>query len=333
VDEEISADKRRGLEFVDPLLAAGRAVAALREQHVDTIVAITHLPYAQDRVLARRFPDIAIIAGGHEHFPIASFVDRTLISKAGSDAKWVVRIDLNRDAEGLQRHFSTIPVDATLADDEATAKVVAAYEARLGPELDAVVATSRVPLDGESRQLRTSETNLGNLVADAIRASAGADIALVNSGSIRGDRVYPAGPLSRRTLLAMQPFGNVICRLVVPGRVVQQALNSGTAQWPAAAGRFPQVSGLTFTLDARRAAGDRVTNVRVGGEPLAPERAYTIAIPDYLLNGGDGYEMFRGQRVTIGPDAGEIIVAALEKYVETQRQVAPGLDGRITIVR
>ena len=125
-----------------------------------------------------------------------------------------------------------------------------------------VVARSRVALDGESRSVRSGETNLGNLVADAIRAAAGADVAIVNSGSIRGDRVYPAGPLSRRTLLAMQPFGNVICTLVVPGRVVLQALNSGTAQWPTAAGRFPQVSGLTFAIDAKRPDGNRVTSPR-----------------------------------------------------------------------
>ena len=68
---------------------------------------------------------------------------------------------------------------------------------------------TRVPLDGDSLRMRASETNLGDLVADAMRADAGTDIAIMNSGSIRGDRVYPAGPLTRRTLLEMHPFGNV----------------------------------------------------------------------------------------------------------------------------
>jgi 5'-nucleotidase len=333
VSEEISGDKRRGLQFLDPMTAAERAIAALHREQADAIVAITHLSYEEDRRLARRFPEISVIVGGHEHFPITSMVDRTLISKAGSDAKWVARIDLRRDADGLERHISMVTVDGTLAEDATTATVVAAYEARLGKELDVVVGTSGVALDGESRSVRSGETNLGNLVADAIRAAAGADVAIVNSGSIRGDRVYPAGPLSRRTLLAMQPFGNVICTLVAPGRVVLQALNTGTAQWPAAAGRFPQVSGLTFALDAKRAEGDRVTNVRVGREPLATDRPYTIAIPDYLLTGGDGYDMFAGQRVATGPEAGEIIVAALERYVTARRDIAPQVEGRITIVR
>src|SRR5207244_13536750 len=67
----------------------------------------------------------------------------------------------------------------------------------------------------------------------------------------------------------------------------------------------------------------------LGGEPLASDRPYTVAIPDYLLTGGDGYDMFAGQRVATGPEAGEIIVAALERYVTTRRDIAPQVDGRI----
>lgn len=331
--EELSADKRRGLRFIEPFVAAERAIAALQRERVDTIVAITHLGYDEDRRLARRFPEIGVILGGHEHFPIATVVDRTLISKAGSDAKSVVRIDLHRDGAGVERHLATIPVDARLPEDPTTAAVVNAYESRLGAELEVIVGVTRVPLDGDSRRLRTGETNLGNLVADAMRASAGAEVAMVNSGSIRGDRVFPAGPLSRRTLLAIQPFGNVICTLTVPGRILLRALNAGTAQWPSAVGRFPQVSGLTFALDGNRPEGDRVIDVRIGGTALAADRVYTIAIPDYLVGGGDGYDMFAGQRVVRGPEAGELIVTALEKYVAEKREIAPAIEGRITVVR
>ena len=70
-----------------------------------------------------------------------------------------------------------------------------------------------MPLDGISSRLRTAETNLGDVVADAMRADAGADIAIVNSGSIRGDRIFPAGPLTRRTLIEIHPFDNVIVKL------------------------------------------------------------------------------------------------------------------------
>lgn len=330
---EISADNRTGLRFIDPVDAAEGAMAALRRDGAQAIVALTHLAYADDRRLARRFPDITVIVGGHEHSPITAVVDRTLISKAGSDAKWVARIDLRLDAGGLERQFEMIPIDSSIRDEPKTAAVVAEYEARLGAELEVVVGTSRVPLDADAGRLRSGETNLGNLVADAIRAGVQTDLAVVNSGSIRGDRVYPAGPISRRMLLALQPFGNTVCAVAVSGRVVVRALNAGAAQWPAAAGRFPQVSGLTFTLDPTRPADDRVVDVRIGGTPIALDGTYTVAVPDYLLEGGDGYDMFAGQRVLIGPETGQLIVTALEKYVVSKGEIAPAIEGRIVIQR
>jgi 5'-nucleotidase len=329
--EEISAENRRGLRFLDPLDAAGDAVAALTRDGVDVIVGITHLSFADDRRLARRFPEVAVIAGGHEHVPITAAVDRTLIVKAGANAAHVARIDLRLERGGLTRQLEMVPIDAALPDDPATAAVVREYDARLGTELDVVVATSRVPLDAGARTVRSGETNLGNLVADAIRAEAGADVAIVNAGSIRGDRVYPAGPLSRRTLLAMQPFGNAVAVVRVPGRTILRALNAGASQWPEAAGRFPQVSGLIFTLDARRAADDRVTDVRVGGAPLALDRLYTLALPDYLLAGGDGYDMFGDAEIVRSPESGALIVTALEHYVAARKEIEMGIEGRIRV--
>src|SRR5262249_4551091 len=138
-DEEISLDKRRGLRFLDPIATAKDVVGAMRREGVDAIVAITHLSYAQDRALRIRLPEISLIAGGHEHYPITSFVNGTLISKAGSDAKWVARIDFRRDATGLERYFSLVPIDASLADEPRTAAVAASYEAKLSSELEVVV--------------------------------------------------------------------------------------------------------------------------------------------------------------------------------------------------
>src|SRR5207237_5164554 len=130
-----------------------------------------------------------------------------------------------------------------------TAAVVKSYEDRLGNELNTVVATSRVPLDADTMRLRASETNLGDMIADAVRENARADVAILNAGSIRGDRVYPAGPITRRTLLSLHPLGNVLCTVRVTGSVILAALRNGVARFPATAGAFPQVSGVAFTLD------------------------------------------------------------------------------------
>ena len=202
---------------------------------------------------------------------------------------------------------------------------------RLGTALGAVIGVARVPLDGDSQRIRSSETNLGDLVADAIRADARTDIAFTNSGSIRGSRVYPAGPLARRAIVEMHPFDNVICTLALPGRVVLEALNHGVERLPLNAGQFPQVSGLTMVVDVSAPPADRVRDVRVNGAPLDPNRTYTVAVPDFIFKGGDGYTMFTGQRVLVGPEAGNLVTSALEKYVTAQKEITQQVDGRITL--
>jgi 2',3'-cyclic-nucleotide 2'-phosphodiesterase (5'-nucleotidase family) len=154
----------------------------------------------------------------------------------------------------------------------------------------------------------------------------------MNSGSIRGDRIYAIGPLTKRELLAMLPFGNVTTTLSVPGSVVLQALNHAVARLPVSAGQFPQVSGLTMTVDVSAPVGDRVRDVRVNGRPLNPSQSYKLAITDFIFKGGDSFTMFADHRVIVGPESGNLLVSALEKYVVAKREVAPEVDGRITIV-
>jgi 5'-nucleotidase/UDP-sugar diphosphatase len=313
---------------------------ALKKQNVNLIIALTHLPFADDRALARRFPDIDLIIGGHEHYPITAAENRTLISKAGSDAKFVARIDVNPASSvraparqrGVERFYELIPVTSALADEPRTAAVVASYESRLGTELEKVVGNSRTPLDADTVRVRGAETNLGDLFADAARSDADADLAIINAGSIRGDRVYPPGPLTRRMLAEMHPLGDFVCKIAVTGRIVLEALNHGVSRLPATAGQFPQVSGLTMTVN-ELTESNRVRDVKIDDKPLDPNKIYTVATTDYQLKGGDGYEMFAGQRVLVSPETGDLLLTALEKYVTDKGVIAPVVEGRITIVR
>jgi len=301
---------------------------------VDLIVAVTHLTFAEDRELAERFPSIGLIIGGHEHFPITAAENRTLISKAGSDAKFVARIDVNRRPNGtIERFYELLPITSALADEPRTKAIVDAYESRLGLELNTVIGTTSVPLDAVSVRMRASETNTGNLVTDAMRADTGAQIAIVNSGGIRSDRVHDAGAITRRQILEMEPFGNIDCVLSVSGKTVLDVLESGVSKLPSAAGQFPQVSGLSFTVDARAPAGRRVSNVKVGGVALDPGRTYTLVVPDFMLDGGDGYTMLAGERVLVGRESGTVIAVALENYIKSRRNVNPAIEGRINILK
>jgi 5'-nucleotidase / UDP-sugar diphosphatase len=278
------------------------------------------------------------VIGGHEHYPITAVEDHALISKAGSDAKFAARIDVIRRpaATGgsggtVERFFELVPITGAIPDDPATAAAINRYEARLGTALDTVVGATSTPLDATATRL-VSETALGNLIADALRADVGADAAITNAGGVRGDRVYPAGPLTRRTLLTIHPYGNIVCKVAVSGRLLLEALNSGVSMLPLAAGRFPQVSGLTMTVDPRGPPDNRVSDVRVGGQPLDLNTTYTVAMPDYVMNGGDGYTMFAGARVLVDPQSGDLVVSALEKYIAARHEVAPAIEGRVRIV-
>jgi 5'-nucleotidase len=330
LSEGIARDKLEGARFIDPQAAAATYLAVLKKEQVDVIVALTHLSFAEDRALAERFPEIDLIVGGHEHYPIAATENRTFISKAGSEARFVARIDVQRFQSGLvERLYELIPITGALEDDPRTAAVVKEYHSRLDTELQAVVATTRVPLDGVTARLRTSETNLGNLVTDAIRAEARSDIALVNSGGIRGDRVYPPGPVTRYDLVQIHPFGNVICTIAVSGRIVVAALEHAFSRLPATAGQFLQVSGMTLRIDLNAPAGSRVRDVRVQGQPLDTGKTYTVALPDFMLLGGDGFQMFAEQRVLVDPESGPSMAMALEKFVSERREIGPSIEGRI----
>ena len=330
---EITGDKLKHTRIIDPLTAAGQYLPILKQAGATVFVAVTHLTLATDRALVEKYPELDLIIGGHEHYLITAAEGRSLISKAGSDAKFVARIDVNQRPGGsIERFYELLPVTSAFLDDAKTNDVIASYEARLGTALNTVAGATRVPLDAVSAHEQIAETNLGNMVADAIRADAGADIAITNSGAIRGNRVYPAGPLTRRTLVEIHPFNEVICTLALTGRVVLEALNHGVSMLPTPSGMFPQVSGLTMAVDRSAAAGSRVVDVRVNGQPLDLNRTYIVAIPDYLLREGDGYTMFKGQPVLVAPEAGDLISDALEKYVAAAREIAPAVEGR-TIIR
>ena len=322
---------RERLEMLDPIEMAMKYVPQMRREGADVVVAVTHLRIRQDQALAERVPGIDVIIGGHEHYPITVMSGQTLISKAGMDARAVARIDISRRPNGmLDRYYELIPVNNTVKDDPETLRVVNAWESRLSTEMNDPIGSTTEPLDAVDFRIRGSETNIANLVADAIRAEAKSDVGLVNTGAIRGNRVYPAGVLRRRDIVAIHPFNNTICTVEMSGTKLVETLNIGVGKLPAADGGFPAVSGITFRVKAAAPAGQRVSDVRVNGALLNPDRTYTVAMPNYVLEGGDGYSNLKDVVVLVNAEQGPLIVAALEKFIGG-REVSPKTEGRIVI--
>ena len=165
-----------------------------------------------------------------------------------------------------------------------------------------------------------------------MRADAKADIAIVNSGSIRGNRVFPAGPLTRRTLIEIHPFDNVVCVARAAGP--RRARGAEQRRLEAAGRRRAVSAGLRADDDGRRSApaGNRVRDVRVNGQPLDPNKTYTVAIADYMLQAAaTTTRCSRGRKCAVGPEAGNPISGALGGIRRGQAEIAPAVEGRITI--
>jgi 5'-nucleotidase len=325
------------VEIREAIGAARAQTAELKARGAQVLVAVTHQEMGEDRALAAApGVELDVILGGHEHEPLIAEEGRTLITKGGADARYLVQVDLwlGRDGHLRERSWTFHEVSARIPPDPRVEAVVRAYGERLGRELDVVVGRTSVPLEGRRGPLRSRETNLGDFIADAMRAHARTDVALVNGGGIRSDRIIPPGSLTRRDLAAMSPFANVVMTLELTGRVLREVLEQALPQREREAGGFLQVAGLTLTFDPARPAGQRIVSLEVGGAALDPERRYTAAVVDYIAGGKDGLDAFLKGRVLVDAMSGPLLADILLQAVTSQGTLAPQLDGRLrTLVR
>ncbi len=324
------------LKFLDPIQAARDAVTRAGRLGADVIVALTHQDMAEDKQLAAAVPGIDLILGGHEHVPLDARVGRTLILKAGSDARLLGRIDLwvstGRGGKRVESKWELIPVTDEIPAQPEVAALVKQYQDLTAAQFNVVVGATSLPLDTRGEVVRTQESALGDLIADLMRAALNADVALVNGGGIRGDVVVPAGPLRRGDVLGILPFANKVVKLDVSGMALREALENGLSQVEKAAGRFPQVSGIRYRFDPSRPAGSRLVSVTVNGRPLDEKAHYTLATFDFILGGGDGYTMLQSANVLVKPENGPMDSDLLLDRLK-QGPIAPVLDGRVQRVQ
>lgn len=318
--------------FGNVFTVAREVVRILRARGARVIVALTHLSMAQDQQLLREVPEVDLVIGGHEHDPLTATVGGRLVAKAGSDAKWLGVTLLSLDGSRRAQH-QLVDVDERVPPDPEMAKLVQHYSERLSRELEVPIGETTVPLDARNVTVRQQESNLGNFIADVMRAAVGADVAITNGGGIRTNALFPAGRITRKDVLAWLPFGNVVVKVAVTGAVIRQALENGVSQWEQVAGRFPQVSGLRYTFNPTRPVGSRILEARVGDRPLDEAATYTVATNDFMLRGGDGYAMLATGQVLVSPVDGPVMANAVMEAIQRLRTISPRVEGRITLVR
>ena len=322
--------------FTDTCAKARELVPQMRKQGAQIIIGLTHLFVAEDKVLARCAP-IDLIIGGHEHEMMQAVSNGTPIIKMSSEARELGRVTLHvgtRSGKLKSMDFGMLPVTSEVPEDPTFASAMREYDAMMA-ELSQPVGRTQVPLDASEEANRNHETNLASFVADAYRQATGADVALINGGSIRSDSVLRPGPLTRRDVLAVHPYPGSVVSIEVTGTVLLQALEHGVSRSAeeTGPGRFPQVSGIQYAFDVCRPAGDRIVRVTVNGEPLDAKRTYSLATNSYMSGGGDGYTMFKGAKYRVSPDKGRTTQDVLREAFASAQAIAPATSGRIERLR
>lgn len=317
-------------KYQDFVKAAQQAVPELKAKGAQVIIALTHMAMADDEQLATSVPGIDLILGGHDHEPMWKVVGGTLIWKTGSDWRnlGLLKVYPMKGTKALVIPQELV-VNAKVADQPEMKALVSRYADQLDKGLAVTIGEAKVALDTRENVVRAKEAPIGNLIADAMRAYTKADVAITNGGGIRTERVYEAGPISKKDILGILPFGNTVISLKLTGDQLKAALENGVSQVEKGAGRFPQVSGLSFTYDPSRPAGQRVLEVKVGTEALDPAKTYVVATNDYMGNGGDGYSVFKGAPRVIAENGAPLMAQVVMDYIQAQGNVAPQVEGRI----
>ena len=285
---------------------AERTIAALDAQGVDLIIGITHVHMWQDVEMAKlkaSYPQLAFIVGGHEHEPQYSPGSEraAVVMKGASNARLVWQIDIDFDEAGnYTLAEKRIKVDESIPFDPDYQVLANKWSSQLlerFPFLEARVGVAALPMDAREEQVRSTESAWGNFIVDQMRTAFGkpaADLAFVNSGTLRIDD-FIAGDILFEDIGRTFGFSSFLRYTTVTGAEFKRIMEAGYRGGPESQGYFQQVSGFRVCVDRSRAEFDRIVSLQVpasdGWVEIAPEREYTLVVPDFIYGGGDGYEI------------------------------------------
>ena len=344
-------DKIKGVSFLaaqEMFDCAQAQVDALKADGCDYIICLGHLGIDAESTgnrsidLLEKVTGIDVFIDGHSHSTLEEIkeatngtgkVGDTVLTSTDTKLANVGMVDISPD--GTISTSSLATSELTVTPD---AKVAARAE-EIQKEIDAdygtVFAKTEVALDGEKANVRTGETNLGDLIADAMLWQAGlldegVDAAVTNGGGIRAS--IAAGDITKKDINTVLPFGNTLYVVKVTGAELLEALEASTYCTPEAIGGFPQVAGIEFTVNTgaqfdtkelypgstygKPASINRVMIQTVGGEAFNPEETYTIVTNDFMGAGGDTYYAFKA--ASSGYDSGVPLDEVVMDYITSE---------------
>ena len=323
-------------------------IDAAEAEGADYVIALSHIGYADDSEygniadvedLIKNTDGFDVVLDAHSHSIIEGKKitdksgDEVLLSSTGTKFEHIGKLTIS------ENNIKTELIKT--ADYQSTDSEVDAYIAQIYAEYSTLaerkVASGEVDLitkdaDG-NRLVRKSETNLGDLCADACRYAMNADIGYVNGGGIRADILK--GDITLNDLLNVFPFNNTMVLAEVSGQTIKDMMEMAMMLWPEENGSFPHLSGLTFSVNTAIASSVvlneyeefvgvsgqyRVYDIKVYNsdsgkyEPLDLNKTYTLAASNYfLLDYGSGMMMLKNAKII--QNDGMLDVEALERYI------------------
>jgi 5'-nucleotidase/UDP-sugar diphosphatase len=278
----IDMNKQAWVRYGPPIESARAAVAELKGK-CDVIAALTHLTLAGDQEVAEQVPEIDLILGGHDHenWVIERGAHYTPIIKADANVRTVAVVTIHiqrlpRRRGGAAEAGPIVTARIQRIDDRMKEGPRTAAEVKKwvdlgyqgfradGFEPTRLITTVDVPLDGREAAVRNRDTNLTDLIVDAMRHEAGTDAAILNGGSVRIDDVLPPGPVTEYDVIRVLPFGGKVVKATFTGSLLTRVLQIG---------------------ESNRGTGGLLHYA--GPKTIDPAGRYTLAITDFLLTGGE----------------------------------------------
>ncbi len=298
------------------------------------IILLSHLGWESELELFDLFPEIDGILGGHSHLSISppAVVEgqkgHRFISQPGEWGQAVTRYDLVLNPKERMRikvkSASLVPMSEEISEDESIKAEATSLWQQIQVKVNIPIGEAKVYLNGDRKDIRNQETNLGNLIADCIARSVGTEIAVINGGGIRSS--IATGTITIGDCLNVLPFDNYLVKVEMTGETlinlfeqVRQTISTQTGF-----GGFLQVSeGLEvkYFKDA--------TQVLFNGQPVDPQQHYFVATNDFLAGGGNGLTSFIDG--ISAESTGSLAADVFIKFIKENNIVEPSVEGRITI--
>jgi len=305
------------VQVLDIVHALDENLPQLRKSS-DLVIVLGHLTPEEELRVARAFPEIKLIIGGHSHKELVEPIREgdTTIVRTGNFGRFVGRIDLDFDGSVLKKTSGQlIEVKGVVPDPDAL-RAVERYQANVERQMNVVLGQATGVL---ARTVEEGGAML-NLVADVYRATTGTEIALFNPGAVRTS--LPAGPITYGKVFEILPFENTLVTMKLTGAQVKRSL----------AVDVTAVSGLHAVFDLRKPKNERLVSATLAnGGPIVDDTTYTVTINDFMLAGGDGYTEFaKGLDVR---DTGIRLRDEVSEYITEKKTLTPLIDNRMQIIK